>query len=100
MKWLEEIKKSQAKFHKDRIKQVLSEEVPQHILASKELADALTVGEDGYCRTEAGFFLKEKLVNRLMYLSYLHGRADIDERSFAAGRDKALEMMREALEKL
>jgi len=98
MQWLDEIQKRQAEFHKERIERVLREKIPQHILATKEIADLLVVGEDGYCRTKDGFFFREKLVNRLMYLAYLHGRDDIDERSFRAGHDMAIEEMRRMLE--
>ena len=98
MKWLEEIKKSQRKHHAERIKTVLSTDVPQHILATKEIAEDLSSGTDGYVRNEMGFFFTERLVNRLMYLSYLHGCAEIDEKSFNKGRNAAIEMMREKLE--
>lgn len=100
MEWLKKLKEKQMSFHKERIEYVLKNEVPQHILATKEVADALVIGEEGYSRTEAGFFFKEKLVNRLMHLCYLHGKADIDERSFQAGYEKALEVMREKLNQI
>ena len=64
LEWLKKLKEQQKQFHKNRVKKVLGSEVPQHILATKEVADDLVVGEDGYSRTEVGFFFKEKLVNR------------------------------------
>lgn len=100
LEWLEKLRKNQEKYHSERIKTVLTSDIPQHILATKEVAAALTVGEDGYTKTEAGLFFKEKLVNRLMYLSYLHGTQAIDERSFAQGWDKAIDIMREKLVEL
>ncbi len=100
LKFLGQIKARQREFHKERVKKVMSEEVPQHILATKELADDLVLGDEGYARTEAGFFFKEKLVNRLMHLAYLHGRDEIGERSFNLGREKAIAIMQAKLEEL
>jgi hypothetical protein len=100
MKWIEGIKNSQREYHKKRIDYVLKNEVPQHILATKEIADDLTVGEDGYTRTEVGFFFKEGLVNKLMHLAYLHGKDEIDKRSFELGKNKAIEMMQSKINEL
>jgi hypothetical protein len=100
MEWLKKIKENQRKFHALRIKKVMSEEIPQYILATKEIADDLVKGDEGYLRTEVGFFFTEKLVNRLMYLSYLYGKDEIDEKSFNLGREKAIEIMKEKLDQL
>jgi hypothetical protein len=97
MKWLEGIKERQREYHKDDIKIVMANNPPQHILATKEIADDLTIGEEGYSRTEVGFFFKERLVNRLMHLCYLHGRRDIDSKSFELGYQKAMEVMQDKL---
>ena len=100
MAFLDNIKNIQRAYHKNRIRTVLSTEVPQHILATKSIADELVKGDEGYVRNEVGFFFTEKLVNRLMHLAYLHGRDDIDERSFEAGKNKAIELMQRKLEEL
>jgi len=100
LKYLEKVKQNQLKFHKKNIEHVLNNEVPQHILVTKEVADALTVGEEGYSRTEVGFFLKERLVNRLMYLCYLKGSSEIETKSFEAGYNKAIELMEKKLKEV
>ncbi len=100
LKYLEKVKQNQLKFHKKKIEYVLNNKPPQHILATKEVADALTIGEEGYARTEVGFFFKERLVNRLMHLCYLQGAANIEEKSFIAGYNKAIELMSKKLEEV
>jgi hypothetical protein len=97
MAWLKQLEEKQKAYHKDRIEQVLHTSVPQHILATKSVVDALAPGTDGFVRNSTGFFFTETLVNRLMYLAYLHGREDIDNRSFQAGYEKALEVARKKL---
>jgi len=100
LKYLEKVKQNQLKFHKKKIEYVLNNETPQHILATKEVADALTKGEEGYARTEVGFFFKERLVNRLMHLCYLQGASEIEAKSFEAGYKKAIDLMEEKLKEV
>ena len=100
LKYLEKIKQNQLKLHEKNIEYVLNNEVPQHILATKQVADALTVGEEGYSSTEVGFFFKERLVNRLMHLCYLKGASEIETKSFEAGYNKAIELMEKKLKEV
>ena len=67
---LNKIKERQCAFHKTRIETVMNTQVPQHILATKQVVNELIADEEneGFISTEIGFCFKERLVNKLMYL--------------------------------
>jgi len=98
--YLDKVKKAQKNLHAKRIEIVKRNEVPQHILATKEIANELCDDGDGYATTETGFYFREKLVNRLMYLSYLHGKDEIDKASFKKGYKHAIEKFETILKEM
>ncbi len=62
-----------------------TKDIPQEILWQKEVVDCLTVNESCYKTLDGVFYFSEKLVNKLMYFSFLQGSNDINERSFRKG---------------
>lgn len=70
--WLLKNKKKMVEANKDLIKEVNnSENTPQEILWLKELSDEL---EDDTCKfeeIEGKYYFNEKLVNKLLHLTYL-----------------------------
>ena len=73
----------------DEVIEECKKEIPQHILWSKNVCDALEDKKENAVTKEIDdeFYFTEILVNRLMYFSYLKGAKDINEKSFQKGWD-------------
>jgi hypothetical protein len=102
LKWLDDLRNNARKRHAEHIKTVLSGDMPQHILVKKELLDDLKDADNTnpVLLNGGNAYIKESVVNRLMYLTYLDACHEIDKRSFDLGRRRAIQIMTDRLEEL
>jgi len=103
MKYYEEYlegKKKYAEENKKTIEKAKTDNIPQAILWQKTVSDHLEDDKAKCVTIDGNFYFTEKLVNRLMYYSYLRGRCDIEKKSYDRGFSDCLEKMREKIDEM
>lgn len=85
--WYNKQKEDSAKLHKDRIQEVLKADHwdLQTVLQLKLNYSALEDDKHYTFKVDDEHVFNELLVNRLMYLAYLFGCRDIEQKSFERG---------------
>lgn len=100
--WYNKQKENSAKINKERIQEVLKADDwdLQTVLHLKLNCSALEDAEHHCVGKGETFGFNEKLVNRLMYLAYLYGCRDIEQKSFDSGYYSCRKDFAEDLNKL
>lgn len=75
-----------------------STNIPQNVLLQKEVAELLETDEATFKKIDDKFYFTEKLVNKLMWFSYLKGCEQFVESSYQKGWDDCLDDVKERLE--